>query len=288
MSTIRRAPDPDVPFTMVPNATARDSDLPFASRGLLLWLLSHRQGWETSERAIAQRNKIGRDAVRSMLKPLEARGYLHRSKQTRESGQFGAQEWLVSAVPTVVGFTDHGSTDHGQSDHKEEQVKEDDCEEDKQQQQQELLADGAGVQPDPPRSPAPLFEEFWTAYPSKKGKAAAAKTWSKLNAASKTAAIHTIPAYLADCAAQQPNPRPLCHGSTYLAQRRWEDDYGAPAAAAEVEAVTKPRLGCRDCMDGWIEDSRGGGVFPCPTCHGRDGMQEDSPVPELPHRADLD
>lgn len=128
---IIRAHRPSDHFTIVANKAIRDAQIPWDSLGLLVWLLSHKEGWETSERRIAAERGAGRHAVRSMLAPLEEHGYLSRDGQNRnEGGKFGAGVWYVSDQPTVVRLSDRGSSDRGpadrgQSDHKEEQQKED-------------------------------------------------------------------------------------------------------------------------------------------------------------------
>ena len=68
----------------------------------------------------------------------------------------------------------------------------------------------------------PLFDEFWTVYPVRKGKGAARKAWSK--ATKKVTAEHIIAA--AQRFSTDPN-RPVdftCHASVWLNQERWDDD----------------------------------------------------------------
>ncbi|GAA5075618.1 hypothetical protein [Lysobacter panacisoli] len=70
------------------------------------------------------------------------------------------------------------------------------------------------------------FERFWAAYPNRKGKAVAFKAWVKLQLDSEVEALIT------DVTARHARDRDwlrdggayIPHGSTYLAQRRWEDE----------------------------------------------------------------
>ncbi len=81
----------DGQFTQIPNAWLRDSRLSLQSIGLLAQLMSHQPGWEISQESLAQRNGIGRDAVRTMLNELMAAGYLKRSEERirNSSGHLG-------------------------------------------------------------------------------------------------------------------------------------------------------------------------------------------------------
>lgn len=63
-------------FTIVPNEWARDESLSWKARGLMLWLMSHRAGWETSLERLASSGADGIDAVRSGLAELVKAGYL--------------------------------------------------------------------------------------------------------------------------------------------------------------------------------------------------------------------
>jgi len=78
--TIYRGKMPTDHFTMIPNAWVRDHELPWAARGLLVWLLSHAHGYKISETLIVAAGPTGRDGVRTMLQALEKAGYLKRRR----------------------------------------------------------------------------------------------------------------------------------------------------------------------------------------------------------------
>lgn len=71
------------------------------------------------------------------------------------------------------------------------------------------------------------FDVFWNLYKYKRGKAPALKAWNKLKDSDKAAAIEAVPNYLAylDYKRATGREQEQMHASTYLNQRRWEDDY---------------------------------------------------------------
>jgi hypothetical protein len=64
------------------------------------------------------------------------------------------------------------------------------------------------------------FEEFWSAYPQKKGKARAKQLWGKLKASDRAAAIASIPAYRSTESVRRGF---IQQGDTFLSKRTWED-----------------------------------------------------------------
>ena len=76
------------------------------------------------------------------------------------------------------------------------------------------------------------FEEFWKAYPNKKGKAVSADIWSRLSAADRKAAVEALPRYKVSRDVKRGFIR---HGSTYLAQHTW-DDY--PEGSSDIPGTT--------------------------------------------------
>lgn len=85
-------------FTIVPNETARDRDLTYRALGLLVELLSHEDGWETSADRIAARAQEGRAAIRTVLTELEDHHYLKRQKERTVQGRY-EWTWFIYDVP---------------------------------------------------------------------------------------------------------------------------------------------------------------------------------------------
>lgn len=75
-------------FTQVPNVYARDSELSWVARGILIWLMTHEAGYQVTMGSIEQASwKEGREAVRSAVAELEKAGYLHRQQKRGAGGR---------------------------------------------------------------------------------------------------------------------------------------------------------------------------------------------------------
>jgi hypothetical protein len=99
----------------------------------------------------------------------------------------------------------------------------------------EILCAAANAQGlnDKPAVPAPMsaFDQFWSAYPCKKGKPVAEKAFKKV--AGEFCAIMTG---LEQYKRHKPDYADWMHPSTFLNQRRWEDEYDAPATGRTYNA----------------------------------------------------
>lgn len=86
-------------FTMVPNQILRDSRLSWGARGLMVFIVSHKPGYQLSRQELTEASPIGRDGLKSLLDELCAFDYLEIS-QSREGGKFGASI-MVAKLPSV-------------------------------------------------------------------------------------------------------------------------------------------------------------------------------------------
>ena len=93
-----------------------------------------------------------------------------------------------------------------------------------------------------------MFERFWKLYPRKRDKLKALRAWDKLKADRKLMQTMSaaLKAQMATEEWQRDNGRAIPYPSTWINNRRWEDeleqaqDYGAgeiPAASASEEAL---------------------------------------------------
>lgn len=99
-------------FTTLSNDLIEDSRLSFKARGLLAYLLSRPDGWQTDAHRLAARGPDGRAAILSGLKELENASYLKRTRSQDEHGRW-TTACEVFDTPTEVRFSDVGSPNSG-------------------------------------------------------------------------------------------------------------------------------------------------------------------------------
>lgn len=90
---------PSRDYAQVPNAWARDRRLSRAARGLLVELLSHRDGWEISMRRLADAGPEGTAAIRAAVNQLRTLGYLQTPEARRTDGTYD-RDWILTDPPS--------------------------------------------------------------------------------------------------------------------------------------------------------------------------------------------
>jgi len=112
--TIVRAHRHERNYVQIENATAQDSRLSWAARGLLLYLLSLPTDWEIRVSHLIKQGDLGRDALRRTLHELQAFGYasgVGRDNQERGArGRFGSTEIAVYESPALNPFFSENKT----------------------------------------------------------------------------------------------------------------------------------------------------------------------------------
>lgn len=87
-------------YVTVLQTTARDWELSFKAKGLLLYLLSLPADWRTNLQHLAkQSKKEGRTAIASGIQELIAEGYARRVTLRDKAGQITSRELQVAEVP---------------------------------------------------------------------------------------------------------------------------------------------------------------------------------------------
>lgn len=86
---------------MVRNAWARDSRLSRRARGLLVELLSHRDGWTTTIEQLVRNGPEGRDAIHTALRELRDLGYLRLEQARGDRARLGTVEYVIAQPPTA-------------------------------------------------------------------------------------------------------------------------------------------------------------------------------------------
>lgn len=85
-------------FTIIPNSLAANAELSFAARGLLLYLLSKPVEWDVTMADMRREGGCGREKIWSLLRELEAAGYLGRV-QAKKKGKFQQSQYEVYSEP---------------------------------------------------------------------------------------------------------------------------------------------------------------------------------------------
>ena len=230
-------------FTVLPNSTLRDSRLTLKTRAVLAIMVSMPDDWDYTVSGLAVICGVGKDAVRTSLRELEANGYLTRVQRHNEAGHFSRNEYIVTDEPTGGGeipLSDRPSTaepltDEPLTDNPTQQNK--DCTNTPYSPPKGDVSksSGQGVDWD-------LFERFWTAYPRKQNKERARRAWKKLHPDLELCRIMSA-ALERDKRSEQwrrDNGDFIPHPASWLNGRRWEDE---PAEAAPEAAFRAPLRG---------------------------------------------
>lgn len=244
------------------NFHLRDPRLTMAAKGLLSVLLAEPGDSSYTIAELAERGPEGKDAVRSALKRLEEAGYISRSQGHDENGRFGSNIYLIfesplSDFPTTVapddsplsGFPSTGNrttvskpvsemadqgldigiiaTDEDRTssirENKEKNIipptKDSPLEPSPQTKRRVPKAPSSSPKHKPER-----FVGFWKYYPRGENKQGAIKAWDAL--APSDELINTIAADLMRKKETEEWKRGIGipYASTYLNQRRWEDE----------------------------------------------------------------
>ncbi|WP_424858512.1 hypothetical protein [Streptomyces sp. SAI-170] len=89
-------------FTQVANALFRDSQLSFKAKGIFGFVSTHRTGWQVTIADLVRVGPDGREAVRTGLRELEARGYLIRERLRRPDGTLGEIVYCITDRPATL------------------------------------------------------------------------------------------------------------------------------------------------------------------------------------------
>jgi len=137
---------PETDYAKMPNQWARDPKLSLKAKGLLIYLLSHREGYRLPMEQVIAEVADGKASVYASVRELIERGYLERRQRRAAGGRVGEVDYYiidapgdtasqstasrkpvsgddqgkpdVSAVQTAYRFSAYGSTAYGKSNTK--------------------------------------------------------------------------------------------------------------------------------------------------------------------------
>ena len=202
MPIIRRKLKYEYRFTQIPNDWLRDKRLSLRSKGLLAQLLSHSEGWNVSIGSLAKANDCGRDAIRGSVKELESHGYLRREQSRATGGEFAEVIWVTSEPSSDSPSSDlPASVKPSLKNTNEKNTIS------KKYARSDL--DNA-------------FEQFWSVYPRKVGKAQARKAFEKLAEDNMREILDGVVRLQAD--PNLPDTQFIPYPATWLNREGWGDE----------------------------------------------------------------
>lgn len=91
------------PYLVISRNTAQDSQLSFAARGMLFYLLSKPDDWELKKYDLMREGDCGIDKINSLIKELRAKRYLAIQRVKGDGGKFTGVCWVVYEIPYDEG-----------------------------------------------------------------------------------------------------------------------------------------------------------------------------------------
>lgn len=97
--TIFRIAKRERDFTIIPNATLRDSRLSLPARALLAFALSHEDHWVFHGTYLREKLSLGDVRFNRIIRELEAAGYCIRERERKSDGTLSTVEYLFAETP---------------------------------------------------------------------------------------------------------------------------------------------------------------------------------------------
>ena len=88
MSVIRNSPGPEEHYQLLSNSFARDKRVTPRAARVYIYLRSHRTGWSTNVRRVAEALEMNPGTVNQAGNDLDSLGYVERNQTVDESGKF--------------------------------------------------------------------------------------------------------------------------------------------------------------------------------------------------------
>jgi hypothetical protein len=83
-------------FTMVPNALIRDQELPANAKLLLIYLISHKVGYQILDAQMIRESGLGREALRTARKKLEELGFITLERVRNVDHSLGGYRYEIT------------------------------------------------------------------------------------------------------------------------------------------------------------------------------------------------
>jgi len=199
----------DYQYTIVPNKAVRDPAMTSNAFRLLVYLLSHENGYQLYFEQIMRQTDLGKYAIQKALQLLRERGFLETRRARNDDGSLGGYNFILldpysDGDATRAGHSTMEPVHHGPISPQEEDKSV------KKITNKDISPKG--------------FEDFWDAYPRKVAKGDARKAYAKaLEKTDEQTLIKKARAY-----ANQPDRKDefTKYPASWLNAESWLDDYG--------------------------------------------------------------
>lgn len=215
------------PFAQIDRSILENEELSYRAKGILCYLLSKPNNWETRIKDVINHGTEGRDAIRSAFKELRAAGHLVLVPLKSESGRLMGRSYEVHENP--ISSEELETRLSGNSETLESRTPENPTvgkpvdiviknSTNKDLSNKEEENDQIEKKEDPKEEG---FAAFWDTYAKKTGRAKCLQKWRRLKKSEKEEILAHLPNFVKSTPDVQYRPNPL----TYLNGRRWEDEY---------------------------------------------------------------
>lgn len=241
-------------YTVMSNHHLRSTELSLKAKGLLSQMLSLPEDWDYTLAGLAAINKEGVDSIRSAVQELENVGYIQRRQTQDSGGKFSGNEYVIYETPvtvspllenpTTVGnddlplldfpITEKPSTDKPLSDNPT-QLNIDKQSKDKSKKKSKKEKQSPKTSPDWKPERFAGFWEFYRTHCRGENKQAAIKAWDNLQP------DDALIAHMGESLKKQIRSPDwqrgvgIPHASTWLNNRRWEDEPKIPDTGQRPE-----------------------------------------------------
>jgi len=216
-----------VPYAQIPNELLRNNKLSMKAKGLMSFLLSLPENWVLYKTQLSDHFSDGYDGIHTAWTELENAGYIVSIRMIDHEGKLRGWNHVVyyspgkieeidktpikTGIPTDSGISEIGFPEIGKS----RATKKDSTNKENKKKEE--------------RSPIFSFLQFWGLYAQSngEGKAQAQAEWNKLRAEDKNDAVNNLQWWLSEFEEKYSSYTNLPLAKTYLAGRRWEDEFNS-------------------------------------------------------------
>ena len=214
-------------YTVMSNYHLSDPRLSLKAVGLLSKMLSLPENWDYTIRGLTCICREGRDAIQGAIVELEEAGYIQRQQRHDENGKFAGNEYVIHEAP----LTDYPLTDYPLTGNPPQL----------NTKSINYLNNTPPIVPpkgkrrerkrkEPKTAPDWLperFDAFWSSYPRGEGKQKAIEAWDKLQPDENLLRNMALGLMRQLQSSDWNRGVGIPYASTWLNQRRWEDDVKA-------------------------------------------------------------